>query len=84
MPFLLSSSPFGVIVATVAIVVTVATVVVIAPDAVALAAFVLALAVVAITVYAIAVALVVGYCVPSPPEEDHRLPSLLGKVPSWP
>ncbi len=42
--------------------------------AVALAAVVIALAVVAVTVLAVAVALVVDCCLPSPPEEDHRLP----------
>ena len=41
---------------------------------VALAAVVIALAVVAVTVLAVAVALVVDCCLPSPPEEDHRLP----------
>ena len=85
LPFLLSSLPFGVIVATVvATVVAVATVVVVASDAVALAAFVVALAVVATTVFAVAVALVVDCCVPLLPEEDHRLPPPSGKVPSWP
>jgi hypothetical protein len=88
-----SSSLFGVIVATVvaiatvvavATIVAVATVIVIAPDVVALAAFVVALTVVATTVFAIAVALVVDCCVPSPPEEDHRLPPPSGKVLSWP
>jgi hypothetical protein len=42
--------------------------------AVALAAVVIALAVVAVTVLAVAVALVDDCCLPSPPEEDHRLP----------
>jgi hypothetical protein len=41
---------------------------------VALAAVVIALAVVAVPVLAVAVALVVDCCLPSPPEEDHRLP----------
>jgi hypothetical protein len=67
-----------------ATVIAVATAVVVAPDAVALAAFVVALTVVATTVFAVAVALVVDCCVPLPPEEDHRLPPPLGKVPSWP
>ncbi len=85
LPFLLCSSPFGVIIATVvATVIVVATVVVVAPDAVALAAFVVALTVLATTVFAVAVALVVDCCVPSPPEEDHRLSPPSGKVPSWP
>ncbi len=43
--------------------------------AVALAAVVIALAEVAVTVLAVAVALVVDCCLPSPPEEDHRLPA---------
>jgi hypothetical protein len=53
--------------------VIVAAVVLVAPAAVALAAFV-----------AIDVSLVVDCCVLSPHEEDHRLPSPLGKVPSLP
>jgi hypothetical protein len=81
LPFLLSLSPFGVILATV---IAVATVVVVAPDAIAPAAFVAPLAVVATTVFAVVVALVVDCCVPLLPEEDHRLPPPLGKVPSWP
>jgi len=65
LPFLLSSSPFGVILTTfdaiatvvaVATIVAVATVVVVPADAAALAAFVVALAVDATTVFAIAVA----------------------------
>ncbi len=93
LPFLLSSLPLGVIVATVvpvatvvtvATVLAVATIVVVAPDPIALTAFVVALAVVATTAFAVAVTLVVDCCVPSPPEEDHHLPPLLGKVPSWP
>jgi hypothetical protein len=40
----------------------------------ALAAVVIVLAVVAVTILAIAVALVVDCCLPSPLEEDHRLP----------
>jgi hypothetical protein len=87
LPFLLSLLPVGVIVATVAVVATVvavATVVVVAPDAVALAAVIVALTVIATTVFAVAVTLVVDCCVPLPPEEDHLLPPLLGKVPSWP
>jgi hypothetical protein len=74
----LSSSPFGVIVATITAVVLVA------PATVALAAFVVTLAVVATTFFAVEVALVVDCCVPSPPEEDNRLPSPSGKVPPWP
>jgi len=77
------SHPRATVVA-VATIVAIATVVVVAPDAAALAAFVVALAVDATTVFAIAVALVVDCCVPSPPEEDHRLPPPSGKVPSWP
>jgi hypothetical protein len=65
---LLSSSPFGVIFATVAVVVTV---VLVAPAAVALAAFIVALAVVATTFLAIDVSLVVDCCVLLPHEEDH-------------
>ena len=58
-----SSSPFGVIVATVAAVVTV---ILIAPAAIALPAFVVAFAVIATTFLAVDVALVVDCCVLSP------------------
>jgi hypothetical protein len=75
----LSSSPFGVIVATVAAVVAV---VLVAPAAVALAAFVVVLAVLTTMFLAVDVALVVDCCVPLPQEEDHPLPPPLGKVPS--
>jgi hypothetical protein len=75
LPSSLSSSPFGVIVAAVVLV---------APAAVALVAFIVTLAVVATTFLAIDVSLVVDCCVLSPHEEDHRLPSPLGKVPSLP
>jgi hypothetical protein len=57
LPSLLSSSPFGIIVATIIAVVLVA------PATVALAAFVVALAVVATTFFAVEVALVVDCCV---------------------
>ena len=59
-------------------------VILVAFASVALAAFVVALIVIATTSLAIEVALVVDCCVPLPPEEDHRLPSPLGKVPPWP
>ena len=41
--------------------------------AVALAAVVIALAVVAVTVLTLVIALEVDFCLPSPPDEDHRL-----------
>jgi hypothetical protein len=78
LPSLLSSSPFGVIAATITAVVLVA------PAAVTLAAFVVSLAVVATTIFAVEVALVVDCCVPSPLEEDNCLPSPSGKVLPWP
>jgi hypothetical protein len=99
MPSLLSLSPFGVIVgaiaavaavaaiaavAAVAAVVTVAAVVLVAPATVALAAFVVTLAVVATTFLTVDAGLIFDCCVPLPPEEDHRLPPTLGKVPTWP
>jgi hypothetical protein len=74
----LSSSTFGVIITAIT------AVVVVAPAAVALAAFVIALAVVATTFLVTEVTLGVDCSVPSPPEEDHRLPSPSGKVLSWP
>jgi len=54
-------------------------VVLVSPAPVALAAFV-ALAVVATTFLVVDVSLIFDCCVPSPPEEDHRLPPPSGKA----
>jgi hypothetical protein len=51
-------------------------IVLVAPVSVALAAFVVALTVVDTRFLAIDVGLIFDCCVPSPPEEDHRLSSL--------
>jgi len=56
----------------------------VAPVSVTLIAFFVALAVIDTTFLAIDVGLIFDCYVPSPPEEDHRLPPPLGKVPSWP
>jgi hypothetical protein len=87
LPSLLSSSPFGVIIAVVvavAAVTALVAVILVAPATVALAAFDFALTVVATTFLAVDVALVFDCCVLLPPEEDHRLHPPSGKVPSWP
>jgi len=85
MPSSLSLLPFGVILAAVAaVVVTVVAVVLEAPATITLANFAVALAVVTTTVLTIDVGLIFDCCVPSPQEEDHRLPSPSGKVPSRP
>ena len=70
--------------AAVAALVALVALVLVAPTTVTLAAFIVTLTVVATAFLAVDVALVFGCCIPSPPEEDHRLPPPLGKVPSWP
>ena len=84
MPFSLSLLPLGVIVAAITAV-AVVVVVLVDPAPVALAAFVIALAVDTTMFLTVGAGLLIfDCCVPSLPEEDHRLPPPLGKVPSWP
>ena len=74
LPSLLSSSPFGVIVAVVvavAAVTALVAIILVAPATVPLAAFDFALTVIANTFLAIDVTLVFDCCVLLPPEEDH-------------